>query len=51
MALYQLPLEEIFEAIKAQNNVDLVEAEYVFGNPVVIPTGPSGENTSLTITS
>lgn len=51
MALYQLPLEAILEAIKAQNNVDLVEAEYVFGNPVVIATGPAGENTSMTITA
>lgn len=51
MALYQLPLEAILEAIKTQNNVDLVEAEYVFGNPVVIPTGPAGENTSMTITA
>lgn len=51
MALYQLPLEAILEAIKTQNNVDLVEAEYVFGNPEVIPVGPAGENTSLTITS
>lgn len=51
MALYQMPLEAILEAIKAQNSVDLVEAEYVYGNPVVIPEGPEGENTSLTITA
>ena len=51
MALYKMPLEAILEAIKAQNNVDLVEAEYVYGNPVVIAEGPEGENTQLTITA
>lgn len=51
MALYEMPLEAILKAIKTQNNVTLVEAEYLYGNPVVIPTGASGENTSMTITA
>lgn len=51
MALYEMPLEAILKAIKTQNNVTLVEEEYLYGNPVVIPTGASGENTSMTITA
>jgi hypothetical protein len=51
MALYEMPLEAILKAIKTQNNVTLVEAEYLYADPVVIPTGASGENTSMTITA
>lgn len=52
MALYEMPLDAILGAIKKLNNVTLVEAEYTYGNPVVIePIGPNGENTSLTITA
>lgn len=51
MALYGMPLEAILEAIKTENNVDLVEGEYLYGNPVAIEVGPDGENTSMTITA
>lgn len=49
MALYPNSLEAVLASIKAQNKVTLVPEEYVFGQPEVIETTPTGINTRMTI--
>lgn len=52
MSLYPEPLQAILDNIKLLNpGVELTEDEYIFGNPVVIPTTATGINTQMHITS
>lgn len=48
--LFPAPLDAILAAIKAQNGVDLVRAQYLFSNPIAV-ANPNGNNTEITVTA
>lgn len=50
-SIYKDPLDSILASIKTLNNIDLVKAEYTFGEPVAVEEDAAGTNTTIQITS